>query len=212
MPRVAYTDADKKEIRRRLAEVGLELFSQKGFKNVKLTDILTEVGISKPFFYTFFASKEDLVLHILNYQQEMLFQILTEEMANETIDWEEKVNNFLQKLLYHRKNHLFIMTQEEEVWVYERLKPENYEIFQKEQTKFYQRVLDFLEIPEEKCTPQVFGNLLLSLLLVHNSAVDSMPFLFTEHLEKTAALQSQFLLQYLSALRQVEKGSSCDAK
>lgn len=154
MSKKAYSEQEREQIKHDLLVTGLELFSQHGLRNVRLIDIIQGVGISKPFFYTFYTSMEELVIRILDYQQAMLFQLVEAELAREDIGWEEKVYNFFCKILYSRSNHLLVMTQEEEVWVFRRLSPEHYDAFQKGQEAFYAKLLSLWGVPEGRCDPR----------------------------------------------------------
>ena len=53
MAKKAYSALERERIKRDLLVVGLKRFSQSGLRGVRLMDIINEVGISKPFFYTF---------------------------------------------------------------------------------------------------------------------------------------------------------------
>lgn len=202
MPRVAYSEADKARIRQQLLEVGLDKFSQMGCRNVRIEDILQEVGISKPFFYTFFASKEELILNILEYQRERIYRLVRKMMTDENKSWEERIGDFLVRCLHAEQEKLFIMTQEEEVYVYKHLRPGYIAVFQHSQEKFYEELLQMWGISREKCPPKLFGNLILSILLVHNSASQSLPFFFDEELEQTGETQARMLAHYLVGLRE----------
>ena len=92
------------------------------------------------------------------------------------------------------------MTQEEEMWVYKHLSPEDFETYQQGQARFYEQVLALWQIPQEKCTPKELGNLILSVILIYNSAARSLPFFFTEELERTAQAQATALSRYLASL------------
>lgn len=43
-------------------------------------DIINEAGISKPFFYTFYSSLEELVIRVLDYQKALLYQFARAEL------------------------------------------------------------------------------------------------------------------------------------
>lgn len=202
MPRVAYSEADKVRIRQQLLEVGLDKFSQKGCRKVRIEDILQEVGISKPFFYTFFPSKEELILSILEYQRERLYRLAQETLADPSRGWEEKLGDFLVRCLHAEREKLFIMTQEEEIYVYKHLRAEYVQAFQNGQVEFYDQLLQMWGISREKCPPKRFGNLILSVLLVHNSAAESLPFFFVEELEQTGEAQARMLAHYLAGIRE----------
>src|SRR6476661_6806386 len=51
--------------RQRLIDAGSKRFYRDGFRNVGIDQILSDVGISKTAFYKHFASKEDLMLAVL---------------------------------------------------------------------------------------------------------------------------------------------------
>ena len=56
MPKVAYSEADKKRIRNALITVGLELMAKQGIQHTTVEQIYKKVGISRTFFYSFFAT------------------------------------------------------------------------------------------------------------------------------------------------------------
>ncbi|WP_067029677.1 TetR/AcrR family transcriptional regulator [Allomuricauda sp. CP2A] len=55
----------RRETMHRLCGKGLEIFSEKGYYNTSLDDILTELSLSKGAFYHHFKSKEDYFINIV---------------------------------------------------------------------------------------------------------------------------------------------------
>ena len=53
MPRIAYSDEDRKRIRAELVRVGLELMTKQGIQHTTVEQIYKKVGISRTFFYSF---------------------------------------------------------------------------------------------------------------------------------------------------------------
>lgn len=201
MSKKAYSRQEREQVGRDLLTVGLEMLSQRGLKNTKLQDILQAVGISKPFFYSnYYSSLAELVIHIIDYEIVLLLQAAKDDAAQQDITLEEKINRLIQRVIYSRQNHYFIMTQEEEVWVHKYLSPEDFDNYQRGQVRFYEQLLALWHIPVEKCTPKELGNLLLSVVLIYNSAARSLPFFFPEELERTAQAQAIALCRYLSSL------------
>ena len=62
MPRVSYSEEDMERIRAALISVGLELMAKQCIQHTTVEQVYKKVGISRSFFYSFFSTKEDLVL------------------------------------------------------------------------------------------------------------------------------------------------------
>ncbi len=201
MSKKGYSEQDREQVGRDLLTVGLEMLSQRGLKDTKLQDILRAVGISKPFFYSnYYNSLAELVIHIINFEITLLLQAAREDAARQDLTVEEKIRRLLDQVTHSRQHHFFIMTQEEEMWVYRHLTPEGFDSYQQGQAEFYGQLLSLWRIPQDKCTPKELGNLLLTILLIYNSAVRSLPFFFSEELERTAQAQAIALSRYLASL------------
>ena len=62
----AFTEEEKEQIRERLLEEGLIRFKEKGLKGVSIREFTDAVSIAQGGFYTFFESKEDLLIACVN--------------------------------------------------------------------------------------------------------------------------------------------------
>lgn len=175
MSRKAYSEQEREALKQRLADVGLELFSKHGLKNVRLIDIVKAAGISKLIFYAFYASKEGLVIRVLEHQRKRLLTIIRDEFERADLSWEDRARSFFALVLRGSAHNILIMTQEEEIYVYQHLGRENFDLFQNGQLDFYRQMLSYFKIPDGACGPAVLGNLILSMLLVHNCAAQSLP-------------------------------------
>lgn len=201
MSKKAYSQQEREQVGKDLLAVGLEMLSQRGLKDTKLQDILRTVGISKPFFYgNYYTSLAELVAHIINYEMAHLYRAACSAAARQELAQEEKIYCFMDQVIHSRQHHFFVMTQEEEVWVYKHLSPEDFDIYQQGQVRFYEKLLALWNISQEKCSPKELGNLLLTVILIHNSAARSLPFFFPEELERTARAQAIALSRYLADL------------
>ena len=69
VPRVAYSEEDRAHIRQDLIADGLELMAKNGIQRTTVEQIYKKVGISRTFFYSFFPTKEDLIVETLYLQQ-----------------------------------------------------------------------------------------------------------------------------------------------
>lgn len=119
-----------------------------GPKGTTLQDILQAVGISKPFFYgNYYSSLAQLVLHIINYENMLLLREVQESVRNQDMSLEEMIHHFWDMVTHSRQYHFFVMTQEEEMWVYKHLSPEEFETYQQGQEQFYEQVLALWHIP-----------------------------------------------------------------
>ena len=132
--------------------------------------------------------------------QEVDYGTFMDMAENQDLGLEETIHHFLDMVTHSRQHHFFVMTQEEEMWVYKHLSPEDFATYQQGQARFYEQVLALWQIPQEKCTPKELGNLILSVILIYNSAARSLPFFFTEELERTAQAQATALSRYLASL------------
>lgn len=205
MARKTYTEEDRARVRQALLDTGLNMAVSKGLKGLHLAELAAAVGISKPYFYTFFDSLEDFSLQMMEEQRCRLLRLLEQELARPEGIWEEHVESFFRTILRHRENGILVMTQGEEADLHSRLTPERFQDFRPGQRDFFLHLMALLDIRQEDCAPEVLANLVFSCLLIYNSAPESMPFLFPSHLEETAVLHVKFLVNYLGSLRNAKK-------
>jgi len=67
-----FTDREKEIIRSELINAGRELFGTYGLKKTSIEDLTKAVGIAQGSFYTFFDSKEDLYLEVMDREGEAI--------------------------------------------------------------------------------------------------------------------------------------------
>lgn len=72
MPKVAYSEEERERIRKALITTGLDLMSKQGIQHTTVEQIYKAVGISRTFFYSFFPTKEELIVEVLYLQQPQL--------------------------------------------------------------------------------------------------------------------------------------------
>ena len=205
MARKSYTEEDRARVRQALLDTGLEMAVRMGLGGLHLAELTRAVGISKPYFYTFFDSLEDFSLQLMEEQRYRLLRLLEQELARPEGTWEDRVESFFQTILRHRDHGILVMTQGEEADLHRRLTPERFQNFRPGQRAFFLQLMALLEIREADCPPEVLANLVFSCLLIYNSAPESMPFLFPDYLDETAELHVRFLVKYLSQLHHQAK-------
>src|ERR1700755_2359712 len=69
--------------RERILEEAVKLFYARGFSGTTLDDIATELGVTKPFIYTHFRSKVELLEAICRPTIELSLQAITDAAATE---------------------------------------------------------------------------------------------------------------------------------
>ena len=95
MPKVAYSEEDRKHIRDELISAGLALMAKQGIRYTTVEQVYTKVGISRTFFYSFFPTKEDLVLETLYMQQPKVIAYAKKLMDDPSLSWRGAVKQFL---------------------------------------------------------------------------------------------------------------------
>lgn len=104
MPKVAYSEKDRERIRTELIAVGLELMAKQGVQHTTVEQIYKKVGISRTFFYSFFSTKEDLVVEALYWQQPKIIEYIKKLMADPALSWRDAVKQFLYACCYGERN------------------------------------------------------------------------------------------------------------
>ena len=113
MPKVAYSEEDRERIRTELVTVGFELMAKQGIQHTTVEQIYKKVGISRTFFYSFFATKEDLIVETLYLQQPKIIEQVQRLMSDPALSWRDAVKKFLYACCYGEKNGIAVLTIEE---------------------------------------------------------------------------------------------------
>ena len=142
MPKVAYSEEDRERIRAELVSVGLELMTKQGIRHTTVEQVYKRVGISRTFFYTFFSTKEELILETLYLQQPRVIDYAHKLMADPALSWHEAVKKFLHDCCYGEKNGIAVLTIEEQQLIFKRLSEENYQLFRQKQQWLFGKILE----------------------------------------------------------------------
>ena len=127
MPKVAYSEEDRERIRNELVSVGLALMAKQGIQHTTVEQIYKKVGISRTFFYSFFSTKEDLIVETLYMQQPKIIAYVQKLMSDPALSWRDAVKQFLYSCAYGEKNGIAILTIEEQQLIFKRLSKESYQ-------------------------------------------------------------------------------------
>ena len=82
MARKAYSDEERAQVKEALMVTMIRCIADRGLIHSSIDVLCGKVGISKTFFYSFFSSKEELVLHALRYQQPRLLDYARQLMED----------------------------------------------------------------------------------------------------------------------------------
>ncbi len=207
MARKSYTAEEREKIRETLLTAMLQCIIDKGLIHSSIDVLSKKAGISRAYFYTFFSSKEELVLEAIRYQQPKLLRQAREQMADPSLSWREAVEKFLRSCCYGSRNGVAVLSAEEEQEVFRYLKPESHCIFRQAQLKFFSEMLRIFGIPEGGADPKLFGNMALVMLMVYKGMPGSLPFLFYEAADVMAEFQIKALADWLEQARKSAAGS-----
>lgn len=87
MARKSYSDKEREQVKESLMITVLQCIVKQGLVHSSIDTLCKKVGISKTFFYSFFPSKEELVLQALRYQQPKLLRYAQELMNDPKLSW-----------------------------------------------------------------------------------------------------------------------------
>lgn len=201
MPKVAYTEEEREHIRIHLITIGLELMAKQGIQHTTVEQVYKRVGISRTFFYSFFPTKEDLIVETLYFQQPKIIQYVHELMNDPSLAWEDAVKKFLYSCCYGERNGIAILTIEEQQLLFKRLSVESYDIFRKKQQLLFKSILEGFGIHAEKTNVNLFINLSLALMVVRKAIPDQLPLFIPEAADETVAFQIDALVSALEKLK-----------
>ena len=180
----------------------IRCIADRGLIHSSIDVLCREVGISKTFFYSFFSSKEELVLHALRYQQPQLLDHARSLMEDPGLSWRAGVEIFLKNCCYGAKSGVAVLSIEEEQQVHRCLSEENFQAFRQDQVGFYGKLLSIFGLPVDSIDPRLFGNLALSMMMVHKAIPDTMPFLFPEMAEDMVDFQIRALVDEMERVKE----------
>lgn len=202
MARKAYSEQEREQVKEALMVAVLQCIVDRGLIHSSIETLCRKTGISKTFFYSLFASKEELVCQALRYQQPRLLDYARHLMKDPSLSWRAGVETFLKNCCYGAKSGVAILSIEEEQQVYRCLSEENFQAFRRDQTVFYGNLLSIFGLPADNIDPRLFGNLALAMMMVHKAIPDTMPFLFPEVAEEMVDFQVKALVDEMQHIKE----------
>ena len=205
MPKVAYSNKDKEHIKKELIRVGLELMAKQGIQHTTVEQVYKKVGISRTFFYSFFPTKEDLVVESLYLQQPKIIEYVQRLMANPELSWREAVKQFLCTCCYGEKNGIAVLTIEEQQLLFKRLSKESYQMFRQKQIRLFGEILVNLGIKADIATVNLFTNLVLTVMVVRRAIPNTLPLFVPEVADETVEFQINTIVDALEKIKTESK-------
>ena len=201
MPKVAYSEEDRTRIRKELVEAGLELMSRQGVQHTTVEQVYKKVGISRTFFYSFFSTKEDLIVETLYLQQPKIIQYVQALMADPALSWREAVKQFLHACCYGEENGIAVLTIEEQQLIFKRLSKESYQVFRQKQRRLFGEILENFGIQADTARINLFTNLSLTAMVVRRAIPNTLPLFVPEAADETVDFQLNAIVDALEKLK-----------
>lgn len=201
MPRVAYSKQDRERIRTELMSVGLELMAKQGIQHTTMEQIYKKVGISRTFFYSFFPTKEDLVIETLYWQQPKIIEVIQQLMADPALSWREAVKKFLHDCCYGEESGIAVMTIEEQQQLFRRMSGQSYQVFRQKQQRLFGDILESFGIRADVQRVNLFTNLSLTAMVIRRALPDTLPLFVPEAAEETIDFQLNMIVDALEKMK-----------
>ncbi|WP_130868376.1 TetR/AcrR family transcriptional regulator [Intestinimonas massiliensis (ex Afouda et al. 2020)] len=201
MPKVAYSEKEREQIRKSLVTTALELMARQGIQHTTVEQIYKAVGISRTFFYSFFPTKEDLIVETLYLQQPKILAYAQKLMADPALSWREAVRQFLHTCCYGERNGIAVLTIEEQQLIFRRLSEESYQLFREKQSRLFGDILECFGIRADQNRINLFTNLSLTVMIVRRAIPQTLPLFVPEAADETVAVQISTIVDYLETLK-----------
>ncbi|MEQ2455460.1 TetR/AcrR family transcriptional regulator [Flavonifractor hominis] len=202
MPKVAYSEQEREQIRKTLVATGLALMAKQGIQHTTVEQIYRAVGISRTFFYSFFPSKEDLIVEALYLQQPKILAYARGLMSDPALSWRQAVGQFLHTCCDGERNGIAVLTVEEQQLLFRRLSRESYRVFQEKQANLFGQLLECFGVRANRERVALFTNLSLSVMIIRRAIPDTLPLFVPEAADETVRIQIDAILNYLEPLRE----------
>ena len=196
MPRVAYSEEERERIRVALVRVALDLMTKQGIQHTTVEQIYRRVGISRTFFYSFFPTKEDLIVETLYLQQPKIVAYARKLMADPALSWRDGVRQFLHACCYGEKNGIAVLTIEEQQLIFKRLSKESYQMFREKQDRLFGTILESFGIRANR------ANISLTVMVIRRAIPDTLPLFVPEAADETVEFQINAIADALEILKE----------
>ena len=207
MPKVAYSEEDREKIRERLILAALERMSSQGIQHTTVEQIYQEVGISRSFFYSFFPTKEDLVVETLYFQQPRVLALARRRMSDPALGWRQGITQFLNACCYGEKSGIAVLSIEDQQRIFRRLSPESTRAFRERQIQLFGSLLECFGVNPNQRRVALFTNLCLTVLIIRRAIPETLPFFVPEAADESVACQIRGIVDLLEGFRREDSAA-----
>lgn len=207
MPKVAYSEEDREKIRERLILAALERMSSQGIQHTTVEQIYQEVGISRSFFYSFFPTKEDLVVETLYFQQPRVLALARRLMSDPALGWRQGITQFLNACCYGEKSGIAVLSIEDQQRIFRRLSPESTRAFRERQIRLFGSLLECFGVNPNQRRVALFTNLCLTVLIIRRAIPETLPFFVPEAADESVACQIRGIVDLLEGFRREDSAA-----
>ncbi|HJA25416.1 MAG TPA: TetR/AcrR family transcriptional regulator [Candidatus Fournierella merdigallinarum] len=201
MPKVAYSEEDRQRVRQQLVRTALELMAKQGIRHTTVEQVYKSAGISRTFFYTFFPTKEDLIVEAIYLQQPRVLEYARSLLEDPALTWREAVRQFLYSCCYGEQYGIAVLTIEEQQLLFRHLTPESYRNFRRKQFLLFRDLLAAFGIQPDKERVDMLTNLSITAMLLRRAVPSTLPLLVPEAADATVRFQIDSITRYLEAMR-----------
>lgn len=202
MPKVAYSEEERGQVRKALISTALELMAKQGIQHTTVEQIYKKVGISRTFFYSFFSTKEDLIVETLYFQQPKLLAYAQKLMADPVLSWRDGVRQFLYSCCYGAKSGIAVLSVDEQQLLFRRLSEESYRTFREKQFRLFGDLLECFGIQPTQERVNLFTNLCLTAIIILRAIPRTLPLFVPEAADATASFQINAIVSGLEAMKE----------
>ena len=200
MPKVGYSQQERARIRRALVDTALTLMAKQGIRHTTVEQIYKSVGISRSFFYSFFSTKEDLIVETFYLQQPRILAYARSLMEDPALSWREGVRQFLQACCWGERSGIAVMTIEEQQQLFTRLSEESMQTFRFRQRQLFGRLLECFGIRANDDRINLFTNISLTAMIVRRAIPETLPFFVPQAAQATVDFQIEAILDALEKM------------
>lgn len=169
MPKIV-TEKERKELREALYVHTIKLIKEKGLKKITVEDIIQSVGIAKGTFYTYYKSKEELLLHVIQKSEEALFQVVLTIDFNQG-DFYETIVHTLKEIYLAEDSVVLYIKPEDITALVEKLPKKIEQSVEQKQANNFNRIAALFGI--DKNDKHAFGVISYLMDCLHFTAVHS---------------------------------------